>query len=280
MKKILHTIQEGGSGTGIHYYESILRCPMRHYLNERFQDETGIQKDTSDDAQIGFIFHELLALYFGKKVDRGTDTNLIEYRHASGDPANFNERCRIEAERIFRAYRARFPQNIYGRVLGNEVPFEVENVEWLPPDLPLTARLDMIARVSQASSKLLREKRGISIFPGRYLVDYKTKKSANPIGFARERASLQWTAYQKIYEECTGVRLDGVLIDVIVRTSQPSFYMLFVPPPDEDAVNVLYHQLNWAKQLYIDNKLQPCFTTACFDFNKICPWFDNGCRRY
>lgn len=286
MRVVLDTLQGGGSGRGVSYWKRWMGCERQALFYEtagRFKGKV------SKALVIGTIVHAMLELYYKLAMLKGPakplalKTTAIRFVDDAGDPADIADEARIEADRLFRAYRVQFPPTELGRVVGVEEQVEGSRVEHAVGVSPYTAKPDLIVQLTKVDCKRLWKTRRIKVWPGYWLVDHKTEgePSAEQLlaGWAPDEAfadSIQFTAYMLAYQAKYPRRaVEGLLVNVIPKSKRPEFRTLVVPWPSMKKIAVLRTFLDHAssrqhRALRLGHA--PANITYCFAYNQPCPF--------
>lgn len=228
-RPILHTVR-GGSGWGVSTYRSWLNCEKRAWLDSQLA--AGGRSNDSLETAVGTIYHALQEIY-GQTQDRGLDTSVVEYVQDSGDPANFDEEARLQAENLFRSYRTQFAPNLMGKIVALEELLDGSDlaVPWKPAGLKLTARLDRVVKLTASDVIRIRGLRGLNLIPGIYGYDFKTAGARYANTADQYKADIQFMVYQLLWNALRPKQtMNGFLVDVAYKTKPPHFELIYVPP--------------------------------------------------
>jgi hypothetical protein len=305
MSKIVNpvlTLEAGGSGMGISYYKAMMTCPRKVSLSIEEGRKDILTMEDNDPiinaADAGSVFHKLAELY-----------------HANRDPSEIcvdassiitNETMQ-EGIRMFSAYSKYHTRDFWGNVLDVELGFPgshldtCNNIRQPNSDcncivsqikerildvfgVELTARIDMVVEVTKESSKRIAGYLRHQLEPGTYLLDHKTKSRRSATYPMECLHSLQFHAYQMIYNlqftEGSPKRCKGMLTNAVYRhknMTEESFDVFFTPPPTIDQAEILVTFLQNAK-LFGESNFPNI--TQCFGFNQVCKYLTNGkCSR-
>lgn len=290
---ILQTIKSGGSGTGLSMYKKWLDCPEKAYLDEQAVAE-GWERPTAFALDVGIITHAFLELYYSRK-DAPFDASSVEFVNDSGDGFDIEEKARITAEKLFRAYRVLFPVDELGEVVAVEklLPEPIEDVgesnhsaqkakiEEAVGISPYTMKTDLVVKLSTRDCAKIKITRNIDVSPGTYLVDHKTdgRHDANIID--KYLLEPQFTAYFLAWRAAyPRVKLNGVLINILFKTATPDFLTLVVPPPDDGAIRRLHTMLSNAAFM-MTNAPRMKNITRCMNYGRVCHWMvQQKCKGY
>lgn len=184
MLTILQETQSSSSGTGVHHY--MTRCPRQARLDKQFPTSGG------KDARVGTLFHKLAELYYTGQLS----SIAIPLSDTAGEDDALQE-----AVRLFTAYCQYFRKDEFSLIAAEKLYPETPEQAQVLGDLlvsPFTMRIDAIVEYSEEQAVAARE-RGLSVLPGRYLLDFKTamKTDANAeLWYSRDR---QFIAYLAAY---------------------------------------------------------------------------------
>jgi len=258
----------GGSPHGLSYWLSFLGCRRKKNLEEGFYDPT------KSAANVGTLFHKMLELYYSGDLKNVA----LEYQEGPEDP-DWQETLRL-----FEEYRSRFPAGEFGKVIGCEYTIEAEKEEIF--GIPkLTGRIDMVVRITEDAIKTLQKSRpGMGeLEPGVYLLDTKTKGKKSAHLPLMMESSLQFTAYQMIWNHLNPTTpCKGMIANVVIRHKRlvdSSFMSILVGPPTDVQKEVVKSTLALCKKIKTEIGEDFVNTTQCFQFG-VCPFLENGmCMR-
>ena len=273
---VLPLPRHGSSGSGISYYSQVIKCPRKAALDVELAGT--MPERTEGAAPVGTIVHQMDELYYGgvcanPAVIQVSDVNW-------GDAVS-------EARRLWEAYIKRFPGvNWWGNVIAVEEQYPVGQgqevlVESVMGVTPFTVRIDRVIEVTTESSERIAKHTDLGyIKPGVYLYDRKTKGKADGDAQLVHFNSMQFAAYQMVYNAChpTDQAL-GMIVDEIISTKEVKFRQFLVTPPDEYQQRAVRSMITNAKAL---EKSNACFGVAygCKDYNRFCPHLTSGvCKR-
>lgn len=284
VKPIFQTLKSRGSGTGITYWLKWADCPERAYLDELAADNCEPTSMESEATKKGTILHAFLELYYKRGVGLPFEVGAVHFQTMRGDASNEDEEARIDAERLFRAYRARFPANELGKIVAIEklVPVIGDNamkarIEKAVGIAPYTMKPDLVIKLSKRDCERLKRTRSIDLKPGFYLVDHKSDNSR--WGIEKYLETHQFTAYFLAWEAAFGVKLQGVLVNIVFTTKIPDFLTILVPPPSPVRIKSLHHQL--ASIAFLREHMPRWKNTNRCLFPKPCLFHVNKvCRKY
>lgn len=219
----------GGSGHGWSRSSTLQQCPYKYYRKYIKGDSNWADGLPPNPLQIGGAFHAFLACYYQREIDfdKGTPEDeccaepgaladkLIDY---NADVALVNE-----AWRLFEAYANYYEQ--HGDWLK---PLAVE-YRAKDPNGPDTCRYDLIAEV-ESHQKIL---------PGTYIVEHKTagrRGREQSEGWHLDGEILgQVNIWKKARLSSKFGKLQGVIVNVVVKTDVPQFHREIVIPPNQVA---------------------------------------------
>lgn len=280
---ILHTKASGGSPAGLSFYNKWAECPKRANLDAQAKACGEKTSSDTDATSVGSILHHYLEYYYSGSI--GHEDVVIEYADASGftDVEIANQ----EAQRLFVAYRQKFPREEAGFVLGveKELPDPksefIEQCQQAVKDLlgvEFTCRLDLITDIDETTAAQMQLTRGIDIEPGVWLWDHKSADAE------RGNASTLWEADHQM----TGIyylwnllmpptcRAKGVLVNTIYKTKVPKFRTYVVRPTGVqlDALRNYLKGIQAIKEHPVLNNWANA-NKQCF-FPKTCHWYMVG----
>lgn len=289
MKKILQTVSSGGSGFGISFWKNWLGCQAKAMQLEELAAEARAKKTpaklTEDKALlIGTIVHSYLELYYSLPGQRALklNTTAVEFMDDTGNKLDVVADARLEAERIFRIYRARFPPNELGKVISVEEQLEGDAIDQAVHCRPFTSKPDLVVKIGQADIKRLKKTRRIDLKdlgPGYYAVDHKT-------GGDGEYADEAYTNETQFTSQLLGLQakyprraFKGLLVNVLPKDKRPDFRTVVVPFPSSAKQQVLFSMLALAQRrryeaYKADGRFAYPNVTHCFDYRKRCAFYD------
>jgi len=282
MRKILHTIQSGGSGTGFSFYKQPVDCARQFQLDQLARQQDNPTSGDNVATRTGTIYHVFQELHHDPK-QKLFDTTAVEFTNVSDNVAQH------EAERLFRDYRVHFHKNYWGKVISTEqfFPQNAAQAKRICDAVgvdPSTAKIDMVVYIDKKRAKELRQLHGFGsrFKEGYYLIDWKTDFMHRRDMKERYRANLQFTSYQLTYAAAFPKRiLRGLIAVICVKTTKPQHVPIFIPPPSKDDVRALHNlyalSVHIQNDPFLKNRANPLH---CHHWGKPCKWLGNGCRRY
>lgn len=284
---ILQSLQGTGTPAGISGIRELANgCAKKYWLNKDSEDTDSLG---SGALQIGTIAHALLARYYDSQDQRWA-ASAIKYTSTS----TVDPECRREAERIFKAYRIRFPPNELGKVVGVEYSLpEKVNSEWNFETVqartvgeavgiyPYSCQIDLAVDIKAKDVKRLRATRKLHLTkPGLYLVDHKTASSYGNAAMEKYIHDVQFTAYMMAWNAAYPEKqCKGMLVNVLIKTKEPRFETILVPPPNKKSKAIVRKIANRAS-IYIKNNYQAPNPDRCFDWGRSCKYLRSGeCQR-
>lgn len=239
---LLNTItNQGGSGRGISFYKLAVACSRKMHLEKALADVT---PPSSYAAQVGTLFHALMELYYWPPARKNVALEIDTY--------NLDDAF-SEALRLFEAYTERFPPDELGEIVGTEIPIETE----FTPGVLFTGRIDLICRLDAAAAARLEETREISVQPGLYLVDHKTKGAVSRTLQFEYQNDLQMDAYQMAWnvlhpeDPCVGMLTNCVFR--YKKLDARAFTTIVCAIPDEDRQQQIKEWLAYADEKSKEN---------------------------
>lgn len=280
MKPILHTLNSGGSGTGYSYYAAWAKCGRAATLAEKAKVD-GEQQEEPSYFGIGRIYHALLELHFKRGMQEPFDVQAVQYSDT------VDEEIRVEAERLFRAFRVICPPNTFGTVKEIEIgyPQTIKQTDLLAElaGMPYSFKPDMVVRLDKVAAQGLQSRWQLDVSPGYYLVDHKTLGQWDGSAISRYMNSHQFTLYQMAWNALfPKMPVQGLIADIMLKYKAPELKMLLIPFPDETAQKAALAFLKYCKFIQ-DNA--PDFPNSlpenCFPKGRTCNWFTQGlCNRH
>lgn len=286
----------GSSGRGISYYMNIAGCERRAYLDEKLRlnhaallgpDGAAPVEANDSGASIGTIFHAMMELYYGTQDSE----YVIEIDDMDCQPDL------LEAQRLFTAYRSRFPSNEWN-VVGVEVDLpargDTNQAFRLMQQLgfEFTARLDAVVEITEehiAAGLLIRRPGLNGIVPGRYIIDHKTMSARRNDAPLFYRQSPQFIMYPWLWNFLNPeLKVLGMISNNIVRHQklvENSFFSTLVD------IDVSIHEsqgvIEWLRRTsFVAEKLQSGQSegrpnlAACDGKYRLCRHLLNGmCNR-
>lgn len=279
-------LPEGSSGSGISYYEKLMGCNRKAFLanNEALVREIG----GIDGQAIGILMHAFLELYDNRQIVYGDLESIkIEDHWAIKNPSNL-----IEARRLMNWWMMTYEPEHFGETVGTEI-FLADNsvlkeTFGIPSNKKLTARLDLVTRMTEEKADKFQKIRDTIIEPGLWIVDHKWYKVRS--GFINVRESMQMLAYPIIFDEwkksvdsLKDEKLNGIIIHFGIKTKTPGSEIVIRYNNDiEEDTNVL--RAFFKEALENEKKGNVTNPTLCYPFaQNACPFAptETGiCRRY
>jgi hypothetical protein len=154
-------------------------------------------------------------------------------------------------------------------------------VEILQPSEPFVGTLDLVVDVDDEAALTLEAERGITIEPGLWLVDHKTKIKKPQGLVVQYLGDPQFTGYQRLWRDfrpSAAPPLKGTLVNVIFRYKDDrpeGFLTLVVPAPDRAAEKVWLSVVKEGAARLREKGPDFKDPTRCFDFARVCPCFDD-----
>lgn len=261
------------SPTGLSFYSRAQGgCPYRAVLDKKYKDllhEMELESGEATALSIGSAFHKILEHYY-----KGT---LDSVAFDSDNPSV------AEALRLFGGYRARFPREEFGGVVGAEVEFSLlgDDARNLFGVDAFTGRIDLVVEVTEANIERLEsfEGRNLSgLRPGLYALDHKTmKQRCEP---AKWHNDFQFHAYPIAWNFLYPNRpILGMIANCVVRhktLSDNSYFSTMVPLATPTQHAALKAHLSDSEQIYQLRGREFKNRTACFNYNQTCPHFTTG----
>lgn len=291
-KPLLHSLQGTGTPYGISNYRQLaFGCGKKVSLRTAWENQTGA---AAGNLGIGSITHAFLEMYYTPENDPNFQASAVRFESVRGDP---EEEARLEAERIFRAYRARFPAGELGnnRYVEHYLPQGKDGTEivdhdelvnlWAPVvefvGLPYTARLDMVIRVTPTDCKRIKKTRGLNLKPGHYLIDYKTAAWHSAHMENVYRRDVQFIAYHRAWNYLYPTkRLNGTIVIMLTKTKRPDQISLLIPAPNAADYKILRHTMTLARERLEEGKFS-ANPDRCHDYFRTCDFLlDGQCKRF
>ncbi len=273
---VLSSTPSKGSGFGMSYYGT--RCGRKANLNALHGgDESGF------DAKVGTLFHKLEEMYYSNLLN---STALP----ISDDPEAHKTDPVQEALRMFAQYVQIFPKNEFTTLACEYFFPQTEEHEKLITAAvgitPYTGRIDRVVHVSDQQVPGIRERRGVQLAPGWYLMDTKTKKQKSMDIIYDYELSHQFALYQMVWDALfPDQRMKGMLVNQVIRHQDltkkedglwRSFKTFLVEPPTEHRKEVERAYLKRKKDKIDRGEVD---LDACLDWG-VCHHYLNGnCNR-
>ena len=268
----------GSSGKGISYYKMASKCPRKAQLITERKRE-GIMGNGSRASRIGTYFHGLANLYYSGVLD----DSIIEV-----SDINY-EQDYLEAQRLWAGYlKARPGEQYFGEVLASEINFDGDLMEE-KFDVPLSAQMDLVVDMTQEVCDKLEETDNLTLEPGVYIIDHKTKQRKDPNALSSYTRNMQFTGYQLIYQAIKGEDVKGMLANVIISHKEMrakdlgprkprSFQLHHIPYPSEHNEAVFRTWLKNAHEL-AKTALPLGVGYGCGDYGTCSFYEDGSCDR-
>jgi len=257
--EVLSAAGSTGTPAGVSYYTNpCARLVQLNAENALERAEKGLPPPPSEfEPQVGTVFHKLMELYY--------TAGLNEVALPIDDLADFGKDPVQEALRLFTAYKTFYPADEWDVVSAERYFPANEDEGWEIGRhvgiSPFTGRIDLVVRLTEAHAAKLKERSGLDLNPGLYLVDHKTTGQLDRNASMKWELSIQFTAYQMasqvIWPED---ELQGMIVNQPVRHKDllrkthagfpHSFPRFFVPPPSETRAQAVRNYLR-EKQVYL-----------------------------
>lgn len=237
-------VSTGGSGRGVSYYKSVLRCPRKKWLDDLVTESGKAIPSGTYITQMGTAGHGLLAKYYKDRSDFPTE-NLM-YKTEGGRVYSLPPLAKQTAERLYRHYRLAFPPTEFS-VLGVERRYEVAggSAAWLPDDINLTGQIDLEVHYNKKQAQRASKLRNVDIAPGNYIVDHKFHWQPSPGLVNKHTTAIKERAYCLIWQlENPRKKLAGLIYNMLIGGGTPQYKTLVCPPPsvhDEKRLQALLH---------------------------------------
>jgi hypothetical protein len=262
---------EDSHAFGSTHYKALHGCIKRYYCES--------DGDSGADANFGTALHSWLASYHS-----GTELPVLS--------EEVPERAFVSEAELARRYAKRFSPSGLGRVelcetrltMKVAMPnYMVGSVKVLPPTEPFVGTLDLVVDVDDEAAMVLEAERGITINPGLWLVDHKTKTRKAPSLITQYLSDPQFTGYVKLFEHANpGRTVNGTLVNFLYRYKDDKadgFQTLVVPAPDRDAELTWLHTIKVGASRLRDLGEDFVDNTRCFDYSRVCACWDQ-CPRH
>lgn len=275
----------GGSGNGISKYLSLLGCIERKTRGEAWaaEHDVDLESDEEGTASIGTYFHALMeSFYLDKEA-------AVPYETIAN-----NEQLK-EALRLYSYYRQRYHPHEFGKILACELDCPGENsttaarIADLYEGEAITARFDMVVCLDDDAVDYQKQRNGMELEPGIYIVDHKTKRYSDDMLIHQVAHRTQFHHYQMMWNIANpDMPAKGLIANYAFRYKpdkktgkidlQKQFKRFFVPPPSpKEQAHVLSVVRDGARNLrergeHWKNPLH------CFDWFRKCP-FLSECDR-
>ena len=253
MKAIVQSLNEGGTKWGHSFWSEFLYgCAYRAMVKKERELTDGPTVFSEHfHLNVGTIFHALLALYY--RVGTQTwETTAVKLTTTGG---LIDEDARLEAERIFRAYRLKFTPKELGKVIAVEHLLEGRDITEDSKLPEYTARPDLVVSVTKRDADRVKITRWITIKPGYWLVDHKSAAAVTPELVEYYFNSLQMILYQRAWTARNAKKypLQGALISITTKEKEPSFFTVVVPKNNAPRLAIANEfarqvQIKWADE--------------------------------
>jgi hypothetical protein len=292
MKDLAIDITGGSSGYGMSYYSTAAKCSLRAYLGKLAEAAGEEVSPSGKAARVGIYFHSLAELFY-----RG-DFSAKKVLQATALQPEFAEDLE-EAKRFWKTYSNAFgerdfwgtPVTVERRIpddtdegLERRERAKIQAAFGLDPAQQLTARLDLVARISDEQIDRIGQRTGLVLTePGIYIVDHKTTSRKDSTAAFKYDLSPQFTAYQMLWdalhpdEPCKGMIANVVIgYKTMEKMDIDKWHtpVLVSAPSEKKRTDFM----NW-----FDGVLESLETprpnwTACVNWG-VCPHYLNGdCR--
>jgi len=276
---ILHTLAGGGSGTGFSFYESCHGCLRSRALYNQAREDGRTFIDEGGPLTIGTIFHAFMEMLYKRALPEKTDPIAVRFSDV------VDEQARFEAERLFRAWRERYPSPLeFGKVL------EVEEVH--PPEnkmeavglavgvTPFQFKPDLVSKMTAADVKRLyqtHEVVGAKLTPGRWIVDHKTDGRRMSTFVDEALSDHRFHAYTQGWNAAyPRTPVNGVIRNTWFKYKEPKGVLVVVPKPTERQVRSLHTFMDWSVKMLEFGDAPIPSKKNCFAWGRPCRWLAEG----
>jgi hypothetical protein len=242
---------------GIHYYQDRLGCLRRACAGT---------DDSSEDSEFGSQIHEWLKCYHTQSGSCAARVALSDVTPLTKDG---KARGCSEAE-LARRYEAKVPSIVF----GFEPLLVEQRLQGSLGGAPIAGTLDLVVKLREAEVELVRATWGLTIEPGTYLVDHKTKARRSSEMYATLARSAQFPFYHELWRQNYGEPLSGSLANMLIRTTAPAddaFALFHLPLPEEDDLKRCLTIVREASSREAALGRLHCTPTRCYDFGRECP---------
>ncbi len=247
----------GASGRGWSNYNMLQRCPRMFQLNHIRKVEVSRE---SKALSVGIAFHAFMALYYvnlralQRNEEEGPSPSRLrdELFEQNADPEYV-----AEAWRIFAAYAD------YYEAVGDYLePIAIEKLA-RDPKTGNTCRYDLIARVNDSAKD-----RGI--IPGIYVVEHKSAsrldRAATEGWYLDGEVLGQLLIYPRAGLSRLYGKIQGVIVNIAVKTKTPTFHREIVAPPARQVAQQGRDLQVWEslERMYRSTNTWPRALAACY----------------
>lgn len=270
----LTTAASGGSPHGLSRDDRARKCgmaaafadalpPHKFECPRQFYDQYNKPRVIGNRA--GSAFHALRELQFTAGLTVAVLPNVVDV--AAEDAAvaaaiNAFKRCVTQEKN---------DPDYFGISLHAGFP-----VDGVLAGLHRTGRLDRIMDVSEHQADRWSEYGVLAAEPGRYAWDWKLYSAVTHAVAAEHSRSLQAVAYMALYEQKTGIRLNGFVFDLTSRAANPKESRLFVLVPNIPDTRIVDWHVTRAEAARAAGEAN---VSACDSRYGPCP-FIGSCPRY
>lgn len=232
--RVLDAPNTGPQLAGLSYYKMILACSKKAAITQAIYagDLIRVPQKIPARYKIGSIYHKLQEWYLPK-------TPAFECANVA-TPIGTDDRSRKLAERVFRAYRTKYPADFWGRPLAVEAtipdPTDDKAAEAVSRavgawPLPYRAKPDRVIKLTKRQADRIRQTEKIAVKPGVYILDFKTARTITPALLEFYRQSLQTILYQLAHNATAteAKQAQGAIIHIASKESPTKFATVLQP---------------------------------------------------
>lgn len=271
----------GGSGEGMSHYSQASRCGRRARLSAeryaRFAAEGAALPASKNHFIIGSVYHKL------QELARREDKPMLNYNEQFKNPNV------AEGVRLYRGWLSTWGLGFWGDCLGVEVQLADDETFVAPiirnvdeengGRVNVTGQLDMVVEMDEAACERA-SRRGVTLTPGRRIVDWKTADS--PSDGTSYRDGLQAIWYCHLWNKHhPDTPVDGIIFDVVCKRSRRKDrsvllddFQAFYVPAGVETVDVLRGLVLQGHRNIIEDI--PNRSECCSWRGEICPFRLNG----
>jgi len=299
---IIHTLARGGSARGLHYWLSWLDCPQRAALENERRDEPETQArfvQTYSGMLVGTIGHAYLEHFWKMlQAERGAaidPVGVVRFHETYVDDDARKEATNCVSS-LLRVIAADGPIPLSTTEVGfveKEISSKDALMRFGVPEF--TGRLDVALKLGSehiaalkghaANTELLNVDGAVgALKPGKWILDYKFLGSRDTNLLDRTLGSLQYAAYQMLFEELPGEEPAAGLIQICpfnVKGNPVRFTV--VPSPSEDARAMVRNILVQAREAQERGPVPKPLDHNCYPYKGICPFHHAAggpCKRF
>lgn len=271
---VLDLSKSEASPFGLGYWDTVLECARKAQLDKQHPPDPDTPLPKA--LEIGILYHLFLELYFSETKDFECSRIQIRSVHSAD--------ARAEAEKLFRAFRVRYKNSDFGRIIACEKTYTEEiNAlgagSYSDPPLEFTIKPDLVTKVTKTTTAKLKKLDRIVLTPGYWLWDWKTAGFVDgKLRYFYEHG-LRAFAYQIVWNMLHPKQaLQGAVFHVVTKTNPVKFVPMVIRKPTvhdrKRFESYLYSAADTLGTYGLDRETNP---SACVTWRETCRHYGENC---